>query len=64
MLEKCQMWLETQPTAHSSFQKLNVDSNCQKICEIRYYIFEVLSKFTVFLYFMPNILPRIVDKYL
>ena len=29
MLEKCQMWMETQPSAQSS-QKLNVDNSCQK----------------------------------
>ena len=33
-----------------------------KTCKIIYYIFEVLSDFTVFLYFLPNILSRIVDK--
>ena len=45
------MWVETQ-TSQSSFQKLNVEN--------RYYIFEVLSNFTVFLYFVPNILAKIV----
>ena len=54
------MWVETQPSAQSSFQKLNVDNSCQKTRKIRYYIFEVLSNFTVFLYFVPNILARIV----
>ena len=52
--------METQPSAQSSFQKLNVDNSCQKTCKIIYYIFEVLSNFTVFLYFLPNILSRIV----
>ena len=59
MLEKCQMWVETQPSAQSSFQKLNVDNSCQKTCKI-WYILEVLSNFTVFLYFVRNMLSRIV----
>ena len=54
------MWVETQATAQSSFQKLNADISCQKTRKIRYYIFEFLSNFTVFLYFEPNILPGIV----
>ena len=54
------MWVERQPKVQSSFQKLNVDNSCQKTRKIRYYIFEVLSNFTVFLYFVPNILARIV----
>ena len=53
------MWVETQPSAQSSFQKLNVDNSCQKTCKIIYYIFEVLSNFAGFLYFLPNILSRI-----
>ena len=55
------MWVQTQPNSQSSFQKLNVDNSCQKTRKIRYYIFEVLSNFTVFLQFVPNILARIVD---
>ena len=55
------MWVETQPSAQSSFQKLNVDNSCQKTRKIRYYIFEVLSNFTVFLYFVSIFLARIVD---
>ena len=53
------MWVETQRSVQSSFQKLNVDNSFQKTCKIRYYIFEVLSNFTVFFYFVPNILARI-----
>ena len=30
ILEKCQMWLMAQPSAQSSFQKLNIDDSCQK----------------------------------
>ena len=55
------MWVETQPSAQSSFQKLNVDNSCQKTRKIRYFIFEVLPDFIVSLYFVPNILSRIVD---
>ena len=55
------MWVETQPSAQSSFQKLNVDNSCQKTRKIRYYIFEVLPNFIVSLYFVPYILSRIVD---
>ena len=53
------MWVETQPSAQSSLQKLNVDNSCQKAPKIRYYIFEALPNFTVFHYSVPNILPRI-----
>ena len=49
ILEKYQMWVETQPSAQFFFQTLNVDNSCQETCKIRYYIFEVLSNFTVFL---------------
>ena len=35
-----------------------------KTRKIRYYIFEILPNFTVSLYFVPNILSRIVDKYI
>ena len=54
------MWVETHPNVHSSFQKLNADNSCQKTRRIRYYILKVLSNFTVFLYFVANILARIV----
>ena len=50
------MLVETQPSGESSFQKLNVDNSFQKARKIRYYIFEVLSNFPVFLYIIPNIL--------
>ena len=55
--------METQPSVQSSFQKLNFDNNCQKTRKIREQIFEPLSKFTGFLYFVPNILSRIVDHW-
>ena len=60
MLEKCQMLVETQSSAKSSFVILNVGNSRQKTRPVRYYIFEVLSPYTVFLYFLRNILARIV----
>ena len=36
------------------------DNSCQKTRKIRYYIFEALPNFIVSLYFVPNILSRIV----
>ena len=50
-----------QPSAQSSFQKLNVDNTCQKTGKIRYYIFEILPNFTASICFVPNILSRILD---
>ena len=44
------------------FQKLNFGSSSQKTRKSRYQTFLVLSSFTGFLYFVPNILPRIVKK--
>ena len=43
------MWVEAHPSAQSPFKKINVDNSCQKTRRIRYYIFKVLSNFTVFL---------------
>ena len=60
MLEKYQMLVETQPSAQSSFQILNVNSGSEKAREIRYHIFQVLLTFTVFLKIVPNIFPIIV----
>ena len=57
------MWMETQPSVQSPFQELNVDSTCQKTRKTRSYIFEVLYNLTVFVYFVPNILARIVDHF-
>ena len=58
ILEKCQMWVETQPNAQFSLQNIIADNSYQKTSKIRSYIFEVLSNFTVFLYFVPNIFSR------
>ena len=54
------MLVDTQPSAQSSFQILNVDNSSQQIREISYYIFEVFSTFTVVLKFTSNILASIV----
>ena len=48
IVEKSQIWVETQLSCQSSFHKLNVGNGCQKQRKIRYYIFEVFSKVTVF----------------
>ena len=60
ILGKSQIWVETQPSAQSPFQKLNFGSNSQKTRKSGYRTFLVLSSFTEFLYFVSNILPRIV----
>ena len=64
ILEKCQIWLETQSSDQSSFHKSNFDNSCQKTSKIRRQIFEILSSFTGFLYFVPNILTRIVGLFM
>ena len=55
------MCLETQPSAQSSVHNLNVDNSSQNTRKIRYYNFEVLSKYTVSLWFAPVILARILS---
>ena len=60
ILEKSQnlggdIWVE------SPFQKLNFGNSSGKIRKNRYQTFVVLSSFTGFLYFVPNILSRTVD---
>ena len=54
--------METQPSVQSPFQKLNFGNNSEKVSKSRHQSFFVLSKFTGFLYFVPKILFRIVDK--
>ena len=60
ILRKSQIWVEMQPCAQSSFQKLNFGNSSEKTHKNRYQTCLVLSSFTEFLYFVPNILPRIV----
>ena len=50
-----------QPSAQSSFQKLNFGNSSEKTRKSKYQTFLVLSSFTGFLYFVSNILSRIVD---
>ena len=60
MLGKSQIWVE--PISQSPFQKLIFGNSSQKSRKTRYQTCFVLSSFTGFLYFVPNILPRIVDS--
>ena len=57
---KSQIWVETQLSAQSPFQKLNFGNSSQKTHKSRYQTFLVLSSFIGLLYFVPNILSRIV----
>ena len=52
ILGKSQIWGET--------LALNFGSSSQKICKRRHPTFLALSSFIGFLYFVPNILPRII----
>ena len=46
ILEKYQIWVEMEPSAQSSFQKLNFDNSCQNTHKARSQIFEVLFSYT------------------
>ena len=52
--------METWPSAQYLFQKLNFGNSSQKARKSRYQNFLVLSSFTGFIYFIPNILSKIV----
>ena len=58
ILGKYQIWVE--PSAQSLFHKLNFGNSSQKKRKSRCQTFLYLSSFTGFLYFAPNVLPRIV----
>ena len=60
ILEKWEMWVETQCSGQSSFQNLNFDNSCQRTQKIRCYIVKALPSFTVLLWFVPNVLATIV----
>ena len=60
ILRKSQVWVETYPSAQSPFKKLDFGNSSQNPCKRRYQIFLVLSNFTGFFYFVPNVLSRIV----
>ena len=49
------------PKAQSPFKKLDFGNISLKTCKNRYQTFLVLSSFTGFVHFVPNILPWIVD---
>ena len=52
--------VETWSIDQSPFQKLNSGNNSQKVWKNKYQSFLVISNFTGFLYFVPNILSGIV----
>ena len=57
---KYRIWLETHRSTLCLFQKLHFGNSSQKARKIRYQKFLVLSNFTLFLYFVPNVLSSIV----
>ena len=62
---KSQIWMERcliRPSVQSPLQKLNFGSSSQKTRKSRYQTCLVLSSFTGFFYFVPNILPWIVGS--
>ena len=61
ILRKSQIWVETYPSAHSPFHKLNFGNSSLKTRKSRFQTFLVLSSFTGFLYFVPYALSRVVD---
>ena len=61
VLEKSQIWMETEPRVQSSSRKLNFSKNGQKVRKSKYQSLVALFNFTTFLYFLPNILSKIVD---
>ena len=54
------IWVETEPSAHFPFKKLNFGTSSQKTDKSRYQTCLILFTFTGFLYFVPNIFPMIV----
>ena len=61
ILGKSQIWAVTQPSAQSPFHKLNFGSSSKKTRKSRYQTFVVLFSFTGFLYFVPNVLLRMIS---
>ena len=53
------MWVEMEPSAQSSFQKLNIDNSCQKHAKLDI-TFLKSCPILLFLYFVPSILARVV----
>ena len=56
---KSQIWVKTQPSAQSPFQKLNFGNSSQKCRKNRYQAVLFLSSFTGSLYPVPNTLSKI-----
>ena len=56
ILEKTQIWAQTQPSGQFPFHKLNFDNSNQNEYKSSYQSFVVLSNFTGLLYFIHNIL--------
>ena len=59
IIGKSKIWVGIEPSAQSSFQKLNFGNSSQKTHKSRFQIFLVLFSLTGFLYFVSNILSRI-----
>ena len=59
VLGQSQIWVETSPWAVSLLE-IKLGNNSQKLRKSRYQTFLFLSSFPGFLYFVPNILPKIV----
>ena len=55
--------MNTEPGAQSPFQKSNFRNGGQNLRKSRSQSFLVLSNFTLFLYFVPNILSRMVELF-
>ena len=54
ILGKSQLWVEKQPSSQFNFQKLKFRNSSQKTRKGRYQTLLFLSRFTGFLYFVPN----------
>ena len=55
ILRKSQIWMETEPSASSPFQKLIFGNSSQETRKSRYQTFLILSSFTGCLYFFPGL---------
>ena len=60
ILGKYQIWVEALRSPQSPLQKFNFCNSSQRTRKSRYQSFLYLPRFTRYLYFVPNILPKIV----
>ena len=60
ILEKSQIWVETEPSVYAPSQILNFGSSSQKIRKSRRQSFVFGFIFPAFLYFFSNTLPKII----